>query len=267
VSATKSSTPPVSKKANYGLDAPGVVRNLVLTAAIGFLAWPLGLAFEVVLWSRGPEPLRIIFPFQFVGPTVGALCLFLGSWMIYYSYFGKLRMREALLNSVTWRGDEIVLDVGCGRGLLLIGAAKRLTTGKATGIDLWQAEDLRGNHPAATLANAKAEGVADRVSIETGDARKLPFADASFDVVVSNAALHNIYKSDERRVALREIARVTKPGGRAILADIRNIPEYGSVLRECGFSDVSFHGSKSMALLLMILTFGSLKPGTVVGRK
>ena len=99
------------------------------------------------------------------------------------------------------------------------------------------------------------------------DARKLPFGDASFDVVVSNAALHNIYKREERRAALQEIARVTKPGGRAILADIRNIAEYGGVLKECGFSDVTLHGSQAMAVLLLILTFGSLKPGTVVGRK
>jgi len=40
-----------------------------------------------------------------------------------------------------------VLDVGCGRGLLLIGAARRLTTGKAVGVDIWQAEDRVGNLP------------------------------------------------------------------------------------------------------------------------
>jgi cyclopropane fatty-acyl-phospholipid synthase-like methyltransferase len=45
------------------------------------------------------------------------------------------------------RGDETVLDVGYGRGLHLIGAAKRLTTGKAPGVDIWQAEDLSGNLP------------------------------------------------------------------------------------------------------------------------
>ncbi len=267
MSATTNSTSAGRGQANYGLDAPGVVRNLLLAAALGIAAWAFGLAIEFVLWAQSPNPFRIDFPFQYIGPTVAALCLFLAGWMIYYSYFGKIKMREALLNSVSWRGDEAVLDVGCGRGLLLIGAAKRLTSGKATGIDLWQEQDLGGNNPAATKANAEAEGVADRVVIETGDARKLPFANASFDVVVSNAALHNIYKQAERHAALREIARVTKPGGRAILADIRNIAEYARLLKECGFSDVSLHGSKAMSVLLLILTFGSLKPGTVVGRK
>jgi ubiquinone/menaquinone biosynthesis C-methylase UbiE len=168
---------------------------------------------------------------------------------------------------VPWRGDEAVLDVGCGRGLLLIGAAKRLTTGKATGIDLWQGEDLAGNSPQATLANAEAEGVADRVEIQTGDARKLPFADASFDVVVSNAALHNIYKGEERRGAVREIARVLKPGGRFIIADIRNLAEYATVLQAEGFAKVNQTCSKILAILLQVLTFGSLKPGTVTGQK
>ena len=46
--------------------------------------------------------------------------------------------------SIRWHltGDEKVLDVGCGRGLLLIGAAKRLKSGKATGIDVWDASVL-----------------------------------------------------------------------------------------------------------------------------
>src|SRR5437660_1447109 len=80
---------------------------------------------------------------------------------------------------------EAVLDVGCGRGLLLNAAARRLTTGKAVGVDLWQNADLSNNRPEATLENARLEGVADRVQVKDGDARQLPFADAVFDVVVS----------------------------------------------------------------------------------
>src|SRR5262249_52487996 len=104
----------------------------------------------------------------------------------------------------------------------LLGAAKRLSTGRATGIDLWQGEDLAGNSPDATRANAEAEGVADRVEVRTGDARQLPFADASFDVVVSSAALHHIYTAGGRQEAVREIARVLKPGDRVLISDIRH---------------------------------------------
>jgi arsenite methyltransferase len=154
-----------------------------------------------------------------------------------------------------------------GRGLLLVGAAKRLTTGKATGIDLWQEEDLAGNTAQATRANVEAEGVADRVEIQTGDARKLPFADASFDVIVSNAALHNIYDAKERQTAVREIARVTKPGGWAIIGDIKNLGEYALILQNQGFSQVTQTGSKWMRLLLFLFTFGSLRPGTLKAHK
>lgn len=113
--------------------------------------------------------------------------------MIWDSKVGKLRTREHLLGRITWKGDERVLDVGCGRGLMLIGAAKRLASGEATGIDLWHAEDLSGNRPEATLENARREGVTEKIRVETGDMRQLPFADASFDVVVSRAAIHNLY--------------------------------------------------------------------------
>jgi arsenite methyltransferase len=253
-------------KVNYGLDAPGVIRNLLLATLLGFSAWPLGLAFELVLWSETPEPFRIVFPLLYIGPSIGLVCLLMAWWMLYYSFFGKLRMRDALLDRLQWRGDEAVLDVGCGRGLLLIGAAKRLKTGKATGIDLWQAEDLAGNSPKATLANAEAEGVADRVEIRTGDARKLPFQADRFDTIVSNAALHNIYDSHERRNALREIARVLKPGGGLVIADIRHTAEYAQVLKASGIAEVTSESSAT-SILLKFFTFGNLYPGTVTGRK
>jgi ubiquinone/menaquinone biosynthesis C-methylase UbiE len=264
---TANNPAPAKRRANYGLDAPGVVRNLFLVALLGFLAWPLGLALEVVLWWQSPGPFRVILPLNYMGPSAGAVGLLMGGWMVYYSYFGKLRLRERLLSGIPWRGDEAVLDVGCGRGLLLLGAARRLTTGRATGIDLWQGEDLAGNSPEATRANAEAEGVADRVEVRTGDARQLPFADASFDVVVSSAALHNIYAAGERRAAVREIARVLKPGGWVLIADIRHTAEYADVLRQSGCAEVVQAGSAVTAFVLKALTFGSLQPGTVRGRK
>ena len=114
-----------------------------------------------------------------------------------------------------------VLDVGCGHGLMLIGAAKRLTTGRATGIDIWQNVDQANNSANATLRNAELEGV--RVDVRDGDAHaRSRSGDATFDVVVSSLALHNIYNAEEREQALAEIARVLKPGGHAAIFDVRH---------------------------------------------
>ncbi len=127
-----------------------------------------------------------------------------------------------------------MLDAGCGRGLALIGCAKKLPRGKAVGIDLWAAKDLSNNHPEATRANAAAEGVADRVELETGDITRLPFSDASFDAVISMTVIHNISSRDGRDQALRELVRVLKPGGRIALFDLLHTSRYREVLQGTG---------------------------------
>src|SRR5205814_9942817 len=161
----------------------------------------------------------IIRPWMVSWAVVG-LCT--AALMLWSSLYGKVRQRDRVLRMIAWRGDEQVLDVGCGHGLMLIGAAKRLASGRAIGIDIWQSVDQASNSAEATRRNAELEGVADRIEIRDGDARKIPFDDASFDVIVSSLAIHNIYDATEREQALREIARVTKPGGHVAIADIRH---------------------------------------------
>src|ERR1044072_2479014 len=159
-------------KPDYGLDAPGVVRNLLLVTAAGLI---ISITAAAGLWSGTLRVGPLIFPLSRMVIWPAVACGVRACWMIYDSKIGKVRDREKLLDRIAWKGDERVLDVGCGRGLLLIGAAKRLTTGSAVGIDLWQAEDLSGNRPEATLENAKIEGVADRVEVRTADMRDIPF--------------------------------------------------------------------------------------------
>jgi arsenite methyltransferase len=250
----------MTEKADYGLDAPYVVRNLLLAGGACLLLW---LANVLGFWSGRIGP--VIFGHSLIWPAAGLIASGLG--MIWSSKFGKVGERETLLDKLSWNGDEHVLDVGCGRGLLLIGAAKRLTTGRATGVDIWQTEDLSGNDPAATLENARREGVADRVAIETADMRKLPFPDASFDAVVSRAAIHNLYSAADRAAAIREIARVLKPGGRALIDDIRHPREYTSVFAQNGCPDVRRLDSRLMSMLWTLMTFGSLQPATLRARK
>lgn len=143
-----------------------------------------------------------------------------------------------LLNTLEWTGAEVVLDVGCGRGLWLVEAAKHLTTGRAVGVDVWNKWLQSGNSPENALENAKIAGVADRVKVRYGDARELPFADETFDVVVSSLVIHHV-PAKERRKVLLEIVRVLKPGGRlAILEIFGEVARYDKVIRDAGISDV-----------------------------
>ena len=162
--------------------------------------------------------------------------------MVWSSRVAKPSLRDRLIDSLEFKGDEKVLDVGCGRGLMLIGAAKRLKTGKATGIDIWSKQDLSGNSADAANANAKLEGVPDRVRIENGDARKLVYPDNSYDVVMSTLAIHNISDPGERDQAIRQMWRVLKPGGRLLIFDIFHTAHYANVLRECGAKERKLSG-------------------------
>lgn len=65
--------------------------------------------------------------------------------MLFYSKVGKLALRERLLDKIPWRGDERVLDVGCGRGLLAVGAAHRVSSGTVTGVDVWNRQAVSDN--------------------------------------------------------------------------------------------------------------------------
>ena len=215
---------------NYGLDAPGVVWRFVgigsvmVVVAVGFLL--LHHRSAVVVW--------------FIPPLMGAGFSFLMTAMVmaWGSKVGKLRLRDRVLASLVWRGDERVLDVGCGHGLMVIGAAKRVPKGKAIGVDIWQSADQAGNDREATEHNAALEGVAPLVEIRDGDARRLPFEDGSFDVVLSSWALHNIYETPERHRALEEILRVLKPGGQALIIDIRHCQEYATAFAALGLREV-----------------------------
>ena len=255
------------QRADYGLDAPPVVRNLLTAGIGGLVVWGTAAAH---LWSgsaaftiAGNEVRLGIAP---AGLWIGIGCLAMAAWMIWSSKVGKVRERERLLDTLTWRGDEQVLDLGCGRGLMLIGAARRLRKGRAIGVDLWRTVDLGGNSAAAAQANAAIEGVADRVTFETADMRALPLASASVDVVLSQAAVHNIAEASGRRQAIEEVARVLRPGGTVLLADIRHLDEYAEVLRERGLT-AEVEGSVVGRALLAVVTFGALRPGVLRGRR
>ena len=144
-----------------------------------------------------------------------------------------------LIAELDLQGTERVLDLGCGRGAVLLTVARRLTTGQVIGLDAWRAKDQSGNTEAATQHNAEVEDLAERVDLVTGDMRALPFDDARFDLVVSSLALHNIPGADARNGAVAEALRVLRPGGRLLLADAMHTDAYAATLRRCGAQEVA----------------------------
>ena len=245
-------------RADYGIDSPAIVAGLFVLGGIG-----LGAA---LVWHLFGDP----HPFGEMALVAAGIYFLLGAGgMVRYSKVGKLRIRDQILEPIPWRGDERVLDVGCGRGLLLLGAARRLTTGKAIGLDLWLAGALTGNRPEAVLDNARREGVLDRVEVKQGDVRQLPFADDSFDVVVSNFVVHEVDSRAEREQMLREMVRVLKPGGRLALVDFIFTAECVRVLQALGIADArrARVGSFLSFWLGAALNFGLVRTYQVTGSK
>ena len=201
--ATGTIAPGGGIRPDYGIDAPGLVRTF-------FLAGTAALALSAIsaIWLNGLQPWSALAAVALA--VAAAYLLGMGAFMTYYSKVTKVRERERLLDLVKWRGDERVLDVGCGRGLMLVGAARRLSTGRAVGVDIWRAEDQSSNSAAAAVENARLEGVGDRVEIQTADMRALPFADRYFDAVVSHWAVHNLDFDADRKKAIAEMIRVLR---------------------------------------------------------
>ncbi len=204
-------------KIDYGVDAPKVIRNLCLIAVILFGS-------------------SVVFPvFRIGGITInvlsfdlccGSTCLLFGLLMLMYAKIGKFKHCDRMLKLINWTGNETVLDIGTGRGLLMIGAAKKLSSGKSVGIDIWNKEDLSNNSAVKTMLNAELEGVKDRIEIKDENILHTNFEDNFFDVVLTNLCLHNIYNKEGRMQACKEIHRILKPQVIAIISDFKHINEY-----------------------------------------
>ncbi len=190
--------------AAYGTDAPPVI----IVSALG------GLTFGLAAATRTRR--------RRATTTMAALLLANAGIHLHTSWLGKFRIWDRELDRLGLTGNEVVLDLGCGRGAVLVAVAKRVFNGRATGVDRWTM-DQSGNSREATLRNATRAGVADRVEVVTADITALPFADDSFDLVTSALAIHNIRSQHDRLRALDEGMRVLRPGGRLLIADITHM--------------------------------------------
>jgi arsenite methyltransferase len=213
------------RRGDYGYDAP------YFPVIFGFLSVAAGLG-AAISWRQGPIRLAVRMTLYF------AFFLANTSSFLYTTRRGKFLEWDRILDHLHLRGDEEVLDMGCGRGAVLTAVARRLTTGRVTGVDIWSKKDQSGNARDVTLLNASLEGVEERVQIETGDMRALPYPDATFDLVVSSLAIHNIRSNADRKQAIVEGFRVLKPGGRIVIADIRATAIHEDALRALGASNV-----------------------------
>jgi cyclopropane fatty-acyl-phospholipid synthase-like methyltransferase len=212
----------VRRQGSYGIDAPYLLPVLAVLVTANVVN-------GVVSGSVWP----------FLGAAAVLACAGCG---LYTSRRGKFVVWAELLEQLRLRGDERILDLGCGRGAVLLLAAGHLTTGRAVGVDLWRRGDQSGNSAEATRRNAVAEGVANRVELHTADMTALPFADGNFDVVVSSVAVHNVKGRAGREKAIEEAVRVLRPGGRLLIADLWGTRLYRTHLAKLGMADVGRRG-------------------------
>ncbi len=251
---------PWNRRPDYGLDAPGLGRGLFL---VGALAASLLAPTALAGWPG--RPWSGVLGGLVAG--VGIYTLGMGGFMVFESRVGKVRGRERLLDLLPWRGDERVLDVGCGRGLLAVAAARRVPSGRVVGIDLWRAEDQSANGPEGVVENARIEGVSERIEVRTADMRELPFPDGHFDAVVSAWAVHNVGDAPERARALVEMVRVLRPGGHLLISDIQHVREYSASLAGAGLDLVRTVRPPLRGRVAGTLAFGSFWPEAVAFAK
>jgi len=111
--------------------------------------------------------------------------------------------------------DNLVLDAGCGAGRTTIAVGRAFRKARIVALDRFDAEYIEGGGRLLLDRNLQLAKLSDRVSVERGDLTALPFADRSFDAVVSAHAIDHLGR--QREQGLREAQRVLKPGGRLLL--------------------------------------------------
>lgn len=117
-------------------------------------------------------------------------------------------------------GNIVDLGAGSGRATLMVLMSRPRTT--VTGLDRYTGfYGIVDNSPARLRANARIAGVENRLRVQVGDMRELPFKDGEFDGALSVAAMDHL-RRDDIPTALSETARVLKPGGEFLFVTINS---------------------------------------------
>ncbi len=119
--------------------------------------------------------------------------------------------RRKAVGSITAGEPATVLDIATGTGDLAILLAEKLPKARITGIDLSEGMVEIGRRKVA------ARGLADRVTLRTGDCLALPFADDSFDCICCAYGVRNF---QDLLAGYREMHRVVRPGGQLMVLEL-----------------------------------------------
>ena len=159
-----------------------------------------------------------------------------------------------VMDHIVWDGEGQVLDIGCGSGALAITIAKAYPDAEITGADYWDGSWGYGQQQCED--NACIEGVAERTHFEQASASKLPFADGTFGLVVSNLVFHEVKDSRDKRALIREALRVLKKGGSFVFQDLLQLtPYFGTTdellafIRECGVAEVHYEDTSKSSFI------------------
>ena len=240
--------------------------SIRLVAAPAILAVLLALSAVFVSWLGIPAGLFLVVSAYFV----------YARWA--FSPRGRDIQNRMLMivpkHLPSWDGEGKVLDIGCGSGALAIRVAKSRPGVRVFGVDTWGANWESSKERCEV--NAKAEGVAERVSFESADAASLPFDDGTFDAVVSNFVFHEVHRVRDKRTLLEEALRVLKPGGVFVFQDLflwkriyGPIDELRETVRGYGAEAVAFVDTSQSGFIpkLLKLPFMVGTAGILHGRK
>ena len=189
-----------SNKPDYG---NWVSKHLIYMFAI------LGVAFSALTFL------------VWVLAVAAVLCFAVAFYFLYARYLFSVaggnvqgQIWETVVSNLDWNGDCQALDICCGNAALTIKLASKFTKAQVTGIDYWGKRWEYSKN--VCEANAKAEGVDDRVAFQKASAVKLPFEDGYFDAAVSNLCFHEVGDAKDKRELIREALRVVKKGGKSL---------------------------------------------------
>jgi len=127
----------------------------------------------------------------------------------YVPYRALPRWQKVDMDLLDVREGHSVLDLGCGEGYLLRKAARRASL--TLGVDL---DDSRLRASRNGLTDSCRSGQSS-IELAVADGQRLPFADASFDRIICTETLEHVA---DAQLALRELARVLRPGGRLAIS-------------------------------------------------